>query len=352
MRPCERSMPRSTGRVASIVLLTVLAGTCTPGAGDDATAGAAATLPFPPEDSFVEVNGIRLHYLDYGGAGDVLLFVPGISGTAHAFNAAAPEFTDRYRVLAVTRRWHGASAKTDLTFDLDTLAADLAAFLDHFTDRPAIVTGWSYAGLELTRLARARPDLVRALVFLDANYDLSAFADAPPPPGAPPGIDSIFPSIAAATDVFRPLMPRVDPALLEQYLQSALYRTGTGEYAWQLPPESPAAKHLGGLMAEWSPEDYLGIDVPVLAIRIEQATAVGRDMLSQGTPPDSVEAARRWLRDYDDLSKSRAVQALVAAIPDARVVVVDEVSHNFVMDDPDVVVQLMNGFLDELERAS
>jgi pimeloyl-ACP methyl ester carboxylesterase len=94
----------------------------------------------PPEDSFVEVNGVQLHYLDYGGEGDVLLFVPG-SVTAQSLNAVAPHYTDRYRVLAVTRRWHGASEKTDLTFDLDTLAADLAAFLDHFTDRPAIVAG-------------------------------------------------------------------------------------------------------------------------------------------------------------------------------------------------------------------
>jgi pimeloyl-ACP methyl ester carboxylesterase len=168
--------------------------------------------PLHPEDSFVEVNGVRLHYLDYGGEGDVLLFVPGSTMTAQSYNAVAPHFTDRYRVLAVTRRWHGASEKTDLTFDLDTLAADLGAFLDHFTDRPAIVAGWSYAGLELTRLARARPDLVRALVFLDANYDPSAFVDMTPPPA--PRIDSVFPSLAAAVDVFRELLPRVDSALV------------------------------------------------------------------------------------------------------------------------------------------
>jgi pimeloyl-ACP methyl ester carboxylesterase len=348
MPPCERSIPCSIGRVASIVLLAFLASACAPDAAEDATADAPAALPSPPEDSFVEVNGVRLHYLDHGGEGDVLLFVPGSSMTAQSFNAVAPHFTDRYRVLAVTRRWHGASEKTDLTFDLDTLAADLTAFLDHFTDRPAIVAGWSYAGLELTRLARARPDLVRALVFLDANYDPSAFAGMTPPPA--PQIDSVFPSLAAAVDVFRRLLPRVDSALVEQYLQSALYRTEGGVYAWQLPPSSAASEHLGGLMSDWSPEDYVGIDVPVLAFRVEQADAVGRDMLSNGTPPDAVEAVQRWIRDYDDVSKSRALAALVAAIPDARVVVLDEVSHSFVMDDPDVVVELMNGFLDDLER--
>ena len=192
----------------------------------------------------MDVNDIRIHYLDWGGKGDVLLFVPGIGRTAHSFDAIAPHFTDRYRALVVTRRWHGASEKTDLTFDLDTLAADLAAFLDHFTDDPAIVASWSFAGLEVTRLARTRPDLVKALVFLDANYDPSVFADAPLPPGAPE-IDSIFPSIAAAADVFRPFMPRVDSALFERNLQSEFHRTEAGVYAWQLPPHVPrVAAHL------------------------------------------------------------------------------------------------------------
>jgi pimeloyl-ACP methyl ester carboxylesterase len=330
-----------------MALLAFLAGGCA-GEAAEATAGAAAARPSPPEDSFVEVNGVRLHYLDYGGEGDVLLFVPGSTMTAQSYNAVAPHFTDRYRVLAVTRRWHGASEKTDLTFDLDTLAADLGAFLDHFTDRPAIVAGWSYAGLELTRLARARPDLVRALVFLDANYDPSAFVDMTPPPA--PQIDSVFPSLAAAVDVFRKLLPRVDSALVEQYLRSALYRTEGGVYAWHLPPTSAAAEHLGGLMAAWSPEDYVGIDVPVLVLRVEQANAVGRDMRSWGATPDTVEAMVRWIRDYDDVSKSRAVDALVAAIPDARVVALDEVAHSFVMDDPDVVVELMDDFLRRIER--
>jgi pimeloyl-ACP methyl ester carboxylesterase len=58
----------------------------------------------------------------------------------------------------------------------------------------------------------------------------------------------------------------------------------------------------------------------------------------------------RWIRDYDDVSKSRAVDALVAAIPDARVVALDEVAHSFVMDDPDVVVELMDDFLRRIER--
>ena len=71
-------------------------------------------------------------------------------------------------------------------------------------------------------------------------------------------------------------------------------------------------------------------------------------MRARGFPSDPAEAIRRWSRDYDDVSKRRAVEALVTAIPDARVVVLENVSHNFVMEDPDVVVGLLNEFLRDM----
>lgn len=37
----------------------------------------------PHTSDFVHANGIRLHYLDWGGSGPVLLFIPGMGRTAH-----------------------------------------------------------------------------------------------------------------------------------------------------------------------------------------------------------------------------------------------------------------------------
>ena len=67
---------------------------CSPGAqGAD---GLAATYEIVvPQDRYAEVNGIRLHYLDWGGDGDLFLFVPGLSHTAHTYDAVAPAFTER-----------------------------------------------------------------------------------------------------------------------------------------------------------------------------------------------------------------------------------------------------------------
>lgn len=135
----------------------------------------------PPQDRYARVNGIQLHYLDWGGEGDLLLLVPGLSHTAYTYAAIAPAMTDRYRVVAVTRRDHGASERVGGPVDLDVLVDDLAAFLGLFPEKDVVLAGQSYAGLELPRLARRLPERVRALVFLDAVYDWPRLLEPDPP---------------------------------------------------------------------------------------------------------------------------------------------------------------------------
>src|SRR6266516_1629971 len=47
-----------------------------------------------PPDQFATVNGVRLHYLDWGGHGNVLLFLAGLGDSAHRFDSFAPRFLD------------------------------------------------------------------------------------------------------------------------------------------------------------------------------------------------------------------------------------------------------------------
>ena len=60
-----------------------------------------------PPDRFVILDGVRFHYLDWGGDGDPLLLLAGLGCTAHVFAELAPHLSDRFRVLALTRRGHG-----------------------------------------------------------------------------------------------------------------------------------------------------------------------------------------------------------------------------------------------------
>jgi pimeloyl-ACP methyl ester carboxylesterase len=125
----------------------------------------------PHQSRFVRANGVRLHYLDWGGQGQTLLFLSDIGFTAHSFDDLAPRFTDRFRVLALTRRGHGRSEKSLSGYDRETLTDDLRLFLDQLNLRSVILAGHGVAGAEMVRFANRYPERVTRLVFLDAAYD-------------------------------------------------------------------------------------------------------------------------------------------------------------------------------------
>ena len=127
----------------------------------------------PHKSGFITVNNVKLHYLDWGGAGGTLLFLHGMDGSAHDFDRFAPRFTNQFRVLGLTRRGHGESEMPESGYDIATLVEDVRQFLDALKIQRVLLAGHSFAGDELTRFAGAYPDRVIKLVYLDSAYDHS-----------------------------------------------------------------------------------------------------------------------------------------------------------------------------------
>ena len=126
------------------------------------------------KSDFVNVNGIRLHYLDWGGTGPTLIFLTGMGCSAYIFDKFAPRFTDQFHVLALTRRGHGDSDYPESGYDADTLTEDIRQFMDRLHVQKAILAGHSLAGVELTHFAATYPDRVKKLIYLDALDDRRA----------------------------------------------------------------------------------------------------------------------------------------------------------------------------------
>lgn len=124
-----------------------------------------------PKSDFVHVNGIRLHYLDWGGSGPTLIFLTGMGSSAYIFNGFAPRFTDKFHVLVLTRRGQGDSDYPETGYDADTLTEDIRLFMDSLNVEKAILAGHSLAGVELTHFAATYPTRVEKLVYLDALDD-------------------------------------------------------------------------------------------------------------------------------------------------------------------------------------
>jgi len=127
----------------------------------------------PHRSAFAVVNGVRLHYLDWGGEGEPLVLVHGLGDSPHLFDDLAPHLTNRFRVVAYARRGHGDSDAPEGPYDLATLVEDLRLLLDELGFERVNLLGWSMGGNEVTRFAGLYPERVAALVYLDAGYELS-----------------------------------------------------------------------------------------------------------------------------------------------------------------------------------
>lgn len=132
----------------------------------------------PHKNGFVKANGVRLNYLDWGGTGPALILVHGGLDNAHTFDDLAPEFTDRFHVLAHTRRANGRSEEKG-PYNFATLTEDLRGLMDALRVNRANLAGYSMGGGEVTGMASTYPDRVDRVVYLDSAWETTDPAHVP-----------------------------------------------------------------------------------------------------------------------------------------------------------------------------
>ncbi len=128
-----------------------------------------------PQDREVEANGLRLHYLDWGGDGlPLLLCIHGYAQNAHSWDFTALALRDRYRVLAVDLRGHGDSQwAPDGDYSTEAYLGDVEAFVEAVAPGPLVVVGLSLGGTLAYSYAATHPDRVRTLVVVDTGPETS-----------------------------------------------------------------------------------------------------------------------------------------------------------------------------------
>ena len=131
-----------------------------------------------PADQTVTVNGLRLHYVDWGGdSGQTMLLLHGFMGCARVWDALAKRFRSRYRVIALDQRGHGESEwSEDLAYTLDDHFSDIAGFIEHLDPGPLIIVGHSMGGRNALFYSVCFPEKVDRLVLVDARPGNSAQA--------------------------------------------------------------------------------------------------------------------------------------------------------------------------------
>src|SRR5579884_4052210 len=121
------------------------------------------------EDKFITVNGIRLHYLDWGSPGkQPFLMLHGISRVAHQFDHLAPVFQNDYHVIAIDMRGHGDSGwSPEGAYLVEDYVKDLEAFADQLKLSNMALLGNSTGGRVVQVYAGLHPDRVAKLISED-----------------------------------------------------------------------------------------------------------------------------------------------------------------------------------------
>lgn len=107
--------------------------------------------------------------------GPVVVGIHGITANHRAFRGLAERLSAR--VVALDLRGRGRSRSLPGPYDLDALAADVAAALDALAIARAVVVGHSMGAFVAARLAASRPDLVASVVLVDGGLPLAPVGD-------------------------------------------------------------------------------------------------------------------------------------------------------------------------------
>lgn len=301
----------------------------------------------PVSGSSAGAGGVPLHYLDFGGRGDPVVLLPGAGNSAWIYLEFGERLARSHRVLALTRRGHGASGYPASGYDPDTLAEDLRLFLDQRGLARVALIGHSLAGAELTHFASKYPDRVTALVYLDAAYDRStqmAMMEADPIESPPPSAPDRL-SVATFVDYVR----RTRPDLRRYWTRSVVYDLDA--MIWMRPDGTAGWRTTGDIFGQLfagaaaAPPDYSRIRAPALAIYSVEDQDFN---LPAGAPAERKAALDAFERGPLARWRSASI-AQFRQIPSGTVVEMDAGHHVF-LHRPVRTLRLVRAFLAQSAR--
>jgi pimeloyl-ACP methyl ester carboxylesterase len=297
------------------------------------------------KSGFVTANGIRLHYLDWGGLGPVLILIHGGLDNAHIFDDLAPAFCDHFRVIAYDLRGHGRS-DAKRPFDTTTRSEDLCGLMDSLGIAKAHLAGWSLGGNDITVMAGTHPDRVESVVFLEGAYDWGSPALADAFNSVP--IDFLSPaSVMRSLDAYLAYQKTIwfpavsDTTRFEAYVRDLVVIHSDGTARPRMT-DSVTQEVLRTTLTDR--RDYTKVRSPALAIYAETFFDVWNGDPAQRAK--NLDWEQKYLAPFRAASIERARRELLSV----EIVKVPGTHKDFVFTSREQVVSAMQRFLDGTEK--
>jgi len=305
----------------------------------------------PHTSDFVNVNGIKLHYLDWGGEGDALLFLAGMGCNAHIFDGFAPRFTDKFHVIALTRRGHGESDHPETGYDVDTLTEDVRHFMDMLGIEKIILAGHSMASIELSHFSALYPERVLKLIFLDAAYDRSLAASknfrerSPWRNIQPPGLDVDYYTekdyFAAMKRAYPSLAVIWNDAMEDSSLHETI-KTPEGKIVDRM--SDAISKAITDTLTSYMPDDSI-IKAPTLAFF---AMSKGAYSISDDWMTEEQKTQLKHHFETTEHSWTREnIEQFRQNVPHAKIIEIPQGHHYCFIKQEELVYEEMRNFLSE-----
>ena len=277
------------------------------------------TTQVQPKDKTVSVNGLTLHYLDWGNEGATpLLMVHGLRGHAHSWDDVSLALCRDFHVLALDQRGRGDSdwAK-DGDYSTEAYVADLDGFCQALALDSFVLCGHSMGGRNSMSFASQHPQKLQKLVIVDVGPSMD-------PRGGERikqeiiNVPEEFDSFEAVVQYMTSQNRFASDAVMRRRLQYATRELPNGKFGWRydLAIREQRRQGISAPQADLWPE-LPKITCPSLIVR-----GTGTDLLSP-------EIAQR----------------MVETMPDATLVEVQRAGHMVFEDNPPDFIAAVKGFL-------
>jgi pimeloyl-ACP methyl ester carboxylesterase len=249
---------------------------------------AAPPMPQAVESGYAPVNGIKMYYAIYGQGDPILLIHGGLANSDYWANQVLA-LSKTHKVIVADSRGHGRSTRTADPIGYDLMASDYVALLDFLKIQKTALVGWSDGGIIGIDLAMTHPERLTKLFAQAANVT----TDGVKPDTMQTPTFSGF--VANAGEDYKRLSP------------------APGDYAAFLAE----INKMWDTQPNWTKEQLSKIGVPT-------AIVLG----------DRDEAIKRDHTDY-----------MASVIPGAKLIILKDVSHFAMLQDPDGYTKAILGFM-------
>jgi 3-oxoadipate enol-lactonase len=261
-----------------------------------------------------------IHYTDTGvppGRSDAptVFFGHGLLFSGWMFEPQIEALRDAYRCITIDWRGQGRSAAVRGGYDMDTLAADAIALIEHLGLAPVHYVGLSMGGFVGQRIAARKPHLVRSLTLLDT----SAGPEDPDKAAQYKLLGAIY-----RVSGIKPLRKKVLPLM---FGPAFLADPASGALITEWEQRLAQCKRAGVSRAVRGVADRPAVDGEIAAISAPTRVVVGADDAATPVPKS---------------------EAIAAKIRGARLKVIPDSGHTSTLEQPVTVTRLLREFLESI----